>query len=64
MRCFRGTDSLESRFLSLIHLFDTLVLVDPETLPRRLTDTGFKNVKVTSILTPFGSARGNRNNRA
>jgi SAM-dependent methyltransferase len=39
---FAGTDSLQSRFISLIHLFDTLVLVDPETLPRRLTATGFE----------------------
>jgi SAM-dependent methyltransferase len=43
---FVGTDSLESRLMSLIHLFDTLVLVDPETLPGRLTATGFENVKV------------------
>ena len=43
---FAGTDSLKSRFMSVIHLFDTLVLVDPETLPRRLTATGFENVKV------------------
>lgn len=43
---FAGTDSLESRVMRLIHLFDTLVLVDPETLPRRLTAAGFENVQV------------------
>jgi SAM-dependent methyltransferase len=43
---FAGTDSLDSRVMRLIHLFDTLVLVDPETLPRRLTAAGFENVQV------------------
>jgi SAM-dependent methyltransferase len=43
---FAGTDSLKSRFMGLIHLFDTLVLVDPETLPQRLTAAGFENVQV------------------
>jgi hypothetical protein len=32
--------------MSVIHLFDTLVLVDPEMLPRRLTAAGFENAKV------------------
>ncbi|HEY6490040.1 MAG TPA: class I SAM-dependent methyltransferase [Terracidiphilus sp.] len=41
-----GTDSLKSRFMTLIHLFDTLVLVDPETLPQRLTEAGFEGVRV------------------
>jgi SAM-dependent methyltransferase len=48
---FAGTDSLKSRTLGLIHLFDTLVPVDPETLPRRLTAAGFENVKVE--LNPY-----------
>ena len=43
---FAGTDSLKSRFMTLTHLFDTLVLVDPETLPQRLTEAGFENVQV------------------
>jgi len=43
---FAGTDSLKSRFMKLIHLFDTLVLVDPETLKERLSMAGFENVQV------------------
>jgi SAM-dependent methyltransferase len=48
---FAGTDSLKSRVTRLIHLFDTLVLVDPATLPRRLTAAGFENVQVD--LNPY-----------
>lgn len=48
---FAGTDSLQSRVLELIHLFDTLVPIDPETLPQRLTAAGFENVKVE--LNPY-----------
>jgi SAM-dependent methyltransferase len=43
---FAGTDSLPGRFMKLLHRFDTLVLVDPGTLPRRLTAAGFENVQV------------------
>ncbi len=43
---FAGTDSVGSRFMKLMHWFDTLVLVDPQTLSQRLTSAGFENVKV------------------
>jgi SAM-dependent methyltransferase len=43
---FAGTDSREKRFMRLLHLFDTLILVDPETLPLRLTAAGFVKVQV------------------
>lgn len=43
---FAGMDSLKSRFMTLIHLFDTLVLVAPETLPQRLAAAGFEDVQV------------------
>jgi SAM-dependent methyltransferase len=43
---FAGTDSLKSRSMGLIHLFDTLVLVNPERLPQWLTAAGFENVRV------------------
>jgi SAM-dependent methyltransferase len=48
---FAGTDSLKSRFMTLTHLFDTLVVVDPGTLPQRLKATGFENVQVD--LNPY-----------
>jgi SAM-dependent methyltransferase len=43
---FAGTDSLKSHFMRLIHLFDTFVLVNPETLPHRLEAAGFESVQV------------------
>jgi SAM-dependent methyltransferase len=43
---FAGTDSINSRFFRLIHLFDTCVLVDPETFPDRLRAAGFEDVQV------------------
>lgn len=43
---FAGTDSVKSRFMKLTHVFDTLVLVDPNTLPQRLAHAGFENVQV------------------
>jgi SAM-dependent methyltransferase len=43
---FVGTDSLDSRLLRLVHLFDTLVVVDPATFPDRLRAAGFQDVAV------------------
>jgi SAM-dependent methyltransferase len=45
---FAGTDSLYSLSLRLIHVFDTMVLVDPVTLPARLERAGFTDVQVDS----------------
>ncbi len=43
---FAGTDSIYSPFLRLLHVFDTMVLVDPGTLPQRLEAAGFADVYV------------------
>jgi SAM-dependent methyltransferase len=43
---FAGTDSRPSWRLRLIHLFDTMVVVDPATLPGRLTAAGFAAPRV------------------
>lgn len=43
---FAGTDSLGSLLMRIIHLGDTMVLVDPATLPSRLEWAGFRNVRV------------------
>jgi SAM-dependent methyltransferase len=43
---FAGTDSLDGRIFRFLHLFDTLVVVDPGTLPARLTNAGFEAVHV------------------
>lgn len=38
---FRGVDSQLSLRFRLLHVVDTMVVVDPETLPERLTTAGF-----------------------
>ncbi len=44
---FAGTDSVgEGRLFKLIHVGDTLNLLDPATLPRRLELAGLANVTV------------------
>ncbi len=43
---FGGTDSLDGRIFRVLHLFDTLVVVDPGTLPARLTGAGFEDVHI------------------
>ena len=43
---FAGVDSRYSRFFRLLHVFDTMTVVDPETFPRRLQDAGFEDVRV------------------
>ena len=45
---FAGADSRYSRTFRLLHLFDTMVVVDPETFPERLTAAGFEDVQVDS----------------
>jgi ubiquinone/menaquinone biosynthesis C-methylase UbiE len=43
---FAGTDSQSSWRFRLIHLFDTMVVVDPKTLPERLRAAGLTGVHV------------------
>lgn len=43
---FIGSDSLTSPLFQLVHLFDTLVPVDPKTFATRLTAAGFKNPEI------------------
>ncbi|HEY6419550.1 MAG TPA: class I SAM-dependent methyltransferase [Candidatus Binataceae bacterium] len=43
---FAGMDSVYSKSLRLLHVFDTMVLVDPATLPGRLESAGFTDVSV------------------
>jgi ubiquinone/menaquinone biosynthesis C-methylase UbiE len=50
---FVGLDSRPNLRFRLIHLFDTMVVVDPATLPRRLEAVGFQDVKVTATETRF-----------
>lgn len=43
---FAGTDSMLSFLMRIFHIRDTMVLVDPATLPLRLEGVGFKDVKI------------------
>ncbi|MGH7778999.1 MAG: class I SAM-dependent methyltransferase [Candidatus Binataceae bacterium] len=43
---FAGSDSVYSFYLRLLHVFDTMVLVDPQTLPARLEAAGFVDAQV------------------
>jgi hypothetical protein len=49
---FAGTDSLHSRSFRLLHLCDTMVVVDPATLPSRLRSAGFDDVHV-DVVKPY-----------
>jgi SAM-dependent methyltransferase len=51
---FVGTDSTWSRGFQLAHLFDTMVLVDPETFGKRLEAAGFTDVSVKVVKKLFG----------
>ncbi len=43
---FAGTDSLYSRSFRILHLCDTMVVVDPDTFPARLKAAGFSEIQV------------------
>src|SRR6266851_7052091 len=49
---FAGSDSVYSRSFGLLHLFDTMVLVDPHTFPERLKAVGFDEVQV-DVMKPY-----------
>jgi ubiquinone/menaquinone biosynthesis C-methylase UbiE len=50
---FVGTDSTWSRGFQLAHLFDTMVVVDPETFGARLKAVGFTEVSVKPVKKMF-----------
>jgi ubiquinone/menaquinone biosynthesis C-methylase UbiE len=43
---FAGTDSRYSRFFGLLHLFDTMVVVEPSSLSDRLRAAGFEDIQI------------------
>jgi hypothetical protein len=49
---FAGTDSLYSRSFRALHLFDTMVVVDPATFPARLQAAGFDDVQA-DVMKPY-----------
>jgi SAM-dependent methyltransferase len=50
---FAGTDSMRSLLMRIFHIRDTMVLVDPATLPARLEAVGFKDVKIEEGVARF-----------
>jgi SAM-dependent methyltransferase len=50
---FAGLDSTGSLAFSLIHLWDTMVLVDPDTFGARLEKAGFTEVAVDRLKRAF-----------
>lgn len=45
----RGTDSQTSLGFRFLHIGDTMNVLNPSTLPKRLSDTGFSQVRVDHI---------------
>jgi SAM-dependent methyltransferase len=50
---FAGTDSTWSRAFSLIHLWDTMVVVDPDSFGARLEAAGFTGVSIRKARGAF-----------
>ncbi len=50
---FAGSDSRSSTIFRLAHLFDTMVLVDPDTFAQRLESAGFGEIEVRSVKSAF-----------
>ena len=50
---FAGTDSVTSLPFRLMHVFDTMVLVDPDRIGARLEAAGFSRVTVRQAKTSF-----------
>jgi len=50
---FAGSDSVSSGFFRALHLFDTMVIVDPLRFPARLAAAGFVDVEVEAKRRAF-----------
>ena len=50
---FAGVDSCQSLFMKVLHVYDTLVPVDPGTLHARLDAAGFEDVSIETNDTSF-----------
>jgi SAM-dependent methyltransferase len=43
---FAGSDNRYSRLFGLLHLFDTMIVVDPSSFSDRLSAAGFEDIQV------------------
>ena len=50
---FAGSDSRYSLPLRLLHIGDTMVLIDPDGLEHRLWRAGFVDIEVETVTTAF-----------
>lgn len=50
---FAGSDSRYTKVFGALHWFDTMVLVDPETFPKRLEAAGFKDIRISATDRSF-----------
>jgi SAM-dependent methyltransferase len=50
---FAGVDSMDSWMMRLLHIYDTLVPIDPSTLPARLHSAGFTSISVKADARGF-----------
>ena len=50
---FAGADSRWTLMMLLVHLFDTMVLVPPESMAARLSAAGFSDVRVDTVKSRF-----------
>ncbi|EXG81705.1 class I SAM-dependent methyltransferase [Cryptosporangium arvum] len=50
---FAGSDSRTSARFRFLHVFDTMVVVDPDVLPERLRTAGFSDPLVTTVPGSF-----------
>jgi SAM-dependent methyltransferase len=50
---FVGSDSLQSTFMKIIHLGDTLVLIDPDSFAMRLESAGFEVLRIDRSANAF-----------
>ncbi len=50
---FVGIDSMDRAYMRMLHIFDTLVPIDPATFPQRLAAAGFTDVKVDVVEHAF-----------
>jgi ubiquinone/menaquinone biosynthesis C-methylase UbiE len=50
---FAGLDSRPNMRFRFIHLFDTMVVVDPHTMPQRLEEAGFTDIDIKATETRF-----------
>ena len=50
---FVGVDSMDRPYMRMLHIFDTLVPIDPKAFPQRLTAAGFTDVHVDVVEHAF-----------